>query len=108
MLQTHGLLCRFLDLEFDCQPGFSSEADQGIYAEIIDPSTEQIIEAGLGDVEALCGGGLRQIPGFDMFSECDEQVRSHGHGGGFLGRVHDGVPDIGIAFDFFSIIASPS
>jgi hypothetical protein len=74
MLQTHGLLCRFLDLEFDCEPGFSGEGNQGIDAEIIDPSTEQIVEAGLGDVEAFGCCGLCHVPGFHVFGERDEQV----------------------------------
>jgi hypothetical protein len=74
MRLIHHNLCRLLDFEFDCQSSFSGQAYQGIDAEIIDPPTEQIIEAWLGDVEAFCGGCLREFPGFNVFGECDEQV----------------------------------
>jgi hypothetical protein len=54
-------LSRLLDLEFDCQPCLSRQAYQCINAEIIDPSTEQVVEARL-NILALkspppCGEG---------------------------------------------------
>src|SRR3989344_5753208 len=66
--------------------------DKRIHTELIDATTQQVIEARLGNAQTLGGLGLRQFVSLHVTLNLNHQIRAHPHIGRRLAGIFNGVP----------------